>query len=561
MALTGNGQLLVEVRGQPAAAVFAITAATAGLEPVASLARRGYTVEPLFAGRQHTVMALSPALPDDHWLLAKPAVPAPTATPWDDAHAMAAESNYAHYVEPDILHTPPPPTAAPPAPPPDNTWPPKGPISPGWHLQAGFSGFAAVRSQAQGAGVRIAHLDTGYTPGHMSNPVHLRTDLGQDFWPDDPNTLGVDPHTQTGLLPNPGHGTATLGLLAAGKLSLSDGGVSFDDLFGGAPEAEVVPVRISPSVVHLYTSSMAQGLDYALAPGGNAANQCDAITISHGGLPTSAWAAAVNHLYEAGVVVVAASGDNFNYILDVPTHQTVYPSAFNRVVTALGATYDRTPYITSVLGVMQGNWGPDVVMNKAIAAYTPNVPWMGAPVSMASDSWSMQGSGTSASTPQIAAACALWLGLYGQRLPKDWRRAEACRVALFETAANKRQDAAHLGAGLLDVPAFLAPAVADDVVNRALQGKLAMMGEDEVSFPFLRLLFGWPPPNSAEDQMYETEAAQVVAVSGNPALMSAAYAAATPGTVLTDDDRLNLKQAMLGETLSGPLRTKIAASA
>lgn len=77
---------------------------------------------------------------------------------------------------------------------------------------------------------------------------------------------------------------------------------------------------------------------------------------------------------EAGVVVVAASGDCFyEGLADIATRFTVYPSAFNRVITAVGATYTREPYRTMHLNVVQECWGPDAVVKKAVAGFTPNV--------------------------------------------------------------------------------------------------------------------------------------------------------------------------------------------
>ena len=47
-----------------------------------------------------------------------------------------------------------------------------------------------------------------------------------------------------------------------------------------------------------------------------------------------------------------------------------------QVFERLKASYDKQPYATDRLGVMQGSWGPDDVMAKAAAAFTPNVFWM-----------------------------------------------------------------------------------------------------------------------------------------------------------------------------------------
>src|SRR5262249_11239582 len=151
----------------------------------------------------------------------------------------------------------------------------------------------------------------------------------------------------SGPLDAPGHGTATLALLAGNKLDLIFSGHRFNDYFGGAPESEVVPVRISPSVVHIGTSAMAQGIGYALAPRGHANKKCDVITISHGGLPAASWAKAVNLVYDAGIVVAAASGDNYvGPFGPFPFSDTIWPSRFNRVITVVGATYDKKPYVT-----------------------------------------------------------------------------------------------------------------------------------------------------------------------------------------------------------------------
>ncbi len=354
----------------------------------------------------------------------------------------------------------------------------------------------------------------------ISTPRHIRRDLGYNFYENNTNT--TDPGTG-GVLRNPGHGTATLAILSGNTVDLIYQGKQYTGDFGGAPDAEVVPVRIGPSVVHFFSSAMAQGMDYALGPTGdpansNPANKCDVVTISHGGLPSESWADAVNHLYEAGVVVVAASGDNFSQL---PTHLVVYPSAFNRVVTAVGATYDETPYVTRKIGELQGNWGPDDVMKKAIAGYTPNVAWMRF---RTTDGFDMDGAGTSASTPQIAAACALWIQLYGGNYAAGWQRVEACRIALFRSADPGNGSATYLGKGILDVPKMLDPALAAQIQQEVQANQVQPSPADSVSFAFLRLLLHAGPPGSEEERMYETEAAQLVRRSTNQELVDGFHA-------------------------------------
>ena len=91
-----------------------------------------------------------------------------------------------------------------------------------------------------------------------------------------------------------------------------------------------------------------------------------------GGLPSQAWADAINALYDAGVVVVTAAGNNYG---NAPTHVVVYPARFGRVIAACGVMANGVPYANLPVKRMAGNYGPDDKMRTAIAAYTPNVPW------------------------------------------------------------------------------------------------------------------------------------------------------------------------------------------
>jgi len=507
MVIHYSGNLLVKVRNRAFASLLA------GPQP---LAIPGYRLAPLFKAHHATAM-FAASQPADHWLAAA-ANAGRDLHPWDEAHRVTRSAQYAIYVEPDLLQEAPEAPAAPEAAAQqgfDQDWPPASLVSPGWHLAEGFTGFEKVRAIATGNGVRIAHLDTGYWPPQVSTPRHIRRDLGYNFYENNTNT--TDPGTG-GLLRNPGHGTATLAIVSGNAVDLIYQGKQYTGDIGGAPDAEVVPVRIGPSVIHFFSSAMAQGMDYALGPSGspthpNPANKCDVVTISHGGLPSESWADAVNNLYDAGVVIVAAAGDNYSQL---PTHLTVYPSAFNRVVTAVGATYDKTPYVTRKIGELQGNWGPDDVMDKAVAAYTPNVAWM---LFRTTDGFDMDGAGTSASTPQIAAACALWIQLYGANYTAGWQRVEACRLALFRSADPGNGSATYLGRGTLDVPKMLDPGLAAQIQQEFRANQVQSSPVDSVSFPFLRLLLHAGPPGSEEERMYETEAAQLVRRSTNQELV------------------------------------------
>ena len=108
--------------------------------------------------------------------------------------------------------------------------------------------------------------------------------LARNFVDGDPNNA-TDPG-RFFPLNNPGHGTSTLSLLAGNHVVLPSR--AFDDFLGGAPFAEIVPVRIADSVVHFQTSTMAAGIEYAAEIG------AQVLSVSMGGVPSRAWATAVN---------------------------------------------------------------------------------------------------------------------------------------------------------------------------------------------------------------------------------------------------------------------------
>jgi hypothetical protein len=427
--------------------------------------------------------------------------------PWDEAHRALRErsdadtESLAVYAEPDLLQAfpherpidlTPDSFSAPPCAEraPDPYWPLGAPDI-GWHLDADHSGLKAARDTVgdpAGRRIRIGLLDTGYDPGHETLPKHFRPDLGRNFVDGDPNDT-TDPGRYSPLN-QPGHGTATAALLAGRSVQLSGG---FNDFLGGAPHAEVVPIRIADSVVHFRTSSMADGINYAVE------TECDVVSISMGGVPTRAWARAVNRAYEAGVVIVAAAGNRFG---PSPPTSIVYPARFGRVLAACGVTADGSPYYRPGLHRhMQGCFGPASKMATALAAPTPNTPW----AIMGCARLVGFGGGTSSATPQIAAAAALWL--QAAPLPPNaepWQKIEAVRWALFTSARKDLPDSErYFGQGVLRARAALEVPFAHD---------LPKTPADTVSFPWLRsigILEAPPPEPTGPELMYEVEALQV----------------------------------------------------
>jgi subtilisin family serine protease len=301
-----------------------------------------------------------------------------------------------------------------------------------WHLDDAFSQLKLAREAVANEDyiVRIGHLDTGYDPTHSIIPESAKLNTLQRNFVDGENMMDAHDPRVGGILRMPGHGTGTLGILAGNKIKLvTDDGV-FNDFLGGAPFAEVVCCRISPSVVLFKTSAFAEAINYlvGLTQGGTPIH---AVSMSMGGAPSKAWARAVNAAYEAGITLVTASGNHFN---GLPTTHVIYPARFGRVIAACGVTNDLHPYHSSKLGEMQGCYGPEKHMSKALAAFTPNIPWAFGNGS----SVSFSGAGTSSATPQIAAAAAIYYRKHHAELDAlpGWQRVEAIRFALYKWASK-----------------------------------------------------------------------------------------------------------------------------
>lgn len=355
----------------------------------------------------------------------------------------------------------------------------------GWNFGNAFSEVTMARGHVGNKleRVLIAHLDTGFDPRHVTLPVRLRKDLQRNFVKGgNPNDASdqVPPGMQ--LMRNRGHGTGTLSLLAGNKLDgTSPNWPGYKDFLGGAPLAQVIPVRIADWVVRFTTGTMVQGIAYAREKGAHV------LSMSMGGLSSQALVDAVNLAYDAGIFMVTAGGNN---VAGLPTPKSiVFPARYRRVLAACGLMADGRAYAGLDLGTMQGNYGPPTKMETAIGAYTPNVPWAQIDCQKIVD---MDGAGTSAATPQIAAAAALWLAEYWETVmqyPQPWMRVEAVRHALFTTAQKStgamgpEETREKIGQGILKAHAALQ--------SKPLPaGELRRLPPAEASWSWLDLIFG-----------------------------------------------------------------------
>ena len=397
-----------------------------------------------------------------------------------------------------------------------------------WHQDDAYTGLRTARDSlgVTTSGIIIAHLDTGYDRTHKARPAHILKE--HSFIKGEAPDRADDRTPAGGMLRNRGHGTGTIGILAGGLLHGMRPADAEGVLLGAAAPMQVIPVRVADSVVGFWTSAIAEGIDFARMQG------ADVVSMSMGGLPSAAWADAVNAAYDAGVVVVCAAGNSFG---GLPTSLTVYPARFNRVIAACGAMADGNPYFHIPANKMEGNAGPGSKMRTAMSAFTPNIPWarFGTP-----DLIDLDGAGTSAATPQVAAAAALWLHRNGAAFPKgSWQRAEAARQALFRAARGKGGVDPLLGNGLLRAPEALAMAGFDD---------LQAEPPDSASFAFLHLLtsvFGVADPGGPAQAMLALELTQVALTSG--AARDAMPDPDLPASAIPEAKRRRFLEAILDE--------------
>ena len=343
----------------------------------------------------------------------------------------------------------------------------------GWHIDDEHSQLASARDmtwerlKTEGLeNVRIGHIDTGYKLDHPClSHDNILSNLARTFIDSEKknNPTAFDHKRGGGEIY--GHGTGTLGILAGGKIdpNLTEG---VDIGYVGAiPFAEIVPMRTSDTVIILDNENFIEAIEYAIE------TKCEVVTMSMGGKPSRKMARVVDKAYEHGITIVTAAGNNItggSLKVKLGPKTLIFPSKFPRVIAACGACYNHCPYdfeaqkkhtigLNDLPGAkgfdvkkMQGNWGPAKAMKYALAAYTPNTPWL-----TMEDAIVKSGGGTSSATPQIAAAAALWIvnnkkGLKERGWFGTWKQVEAVRFALFNSADKSfAESEKYYGQGVL----------------------------------------------------------------------------------------------------------------
>ena len=231
-----------------------------------------------------------------------------------------------------------------------------------------------------GAGVRIAHPDTGWHEHYELDREALDLAHAANVTEEATTSSAVDPlwPAVPGLFP--GHGTGTASVLvsrhAPGR-----------DVLGIAPRATLVPIRCSPTVVSISGANVGRAFAHAIRIGAHV------ISLSMGGFPSRHLEEPLKAaVYEHGMIVCAAAGNK------IP--RTVFPASYPECICVAACTPSARPWSGSSHGApvdiaAPGScvWAADFDVDDPIV---------------------IAGGGTSYATPHVAGAAALWLAHHGR---------------------------------------------------------------------------------------------------------------------------------------------------
>jgi len=283
-----------------------------------------------------------------------------------------------------------------------------------------------------GTGVEIAILDTGIDETHPD-----LDDLDDDPGTTDPKVIReidfTDDHTTDDLF---GHGTHCAGI-AAGTGYASGGGNK-----GVAPGALLWNVKVLNRYGSGLTSWIIDGIEYAAyGPDGmaNTGDEADVISMSLGEAPTDGTdplSLAVDAAVDAGVVVVIAAGNDYDYF------QVSSPGSARNVIT-VGASdkYDELAYFSSK--------GPTIDLRVKPDVLAPGVQINSSVPYEIYSNYYQPMSGTSMATPHVAGTAALMLQ---KGVPAGWTAPEYIKNALISTAVDLGYDVYAQGGGRIYVP-------------------------------------------------------------------------------------------------------------
>lgn len=290
-----------------------------------------------------------------------------------------------------------------------------------------------------GEGVRIGHPDSGYRPHEEMDASRVLANIDYDFIGNDRQTINLEGN----------HGLSTASVIMSGRNAPDD------KIRGPAMFAEIVPLRVAkpaffiptPVLLSVGMRRLRDAIDYAISI------DCGVISISLGGLHSAMVKKAVKRATDAGLIVLAAAGNEVGFV--------VAPAKYKQVIAVAGCNIKSKPWRGSSHGDTVDITAPGESVWRA-RYNDEGEPDVG------------RGDGTSYAVALTAGVAAMWLGYHGRdALIGQYGKKhlyKAFRYLVWQTANQAHAlPAGEYGAGLLDAAALLNAALPslDDIRQQA----------------------------------------------------------------------------------------------
>jgi hypothetical protein len=309
------------------------------------------------------------------------------------------------------------------------------PVDRYWHLrrmnvQQAWDFSATNGAAPRGLGIRIGHLDTGWTTHQDLEPS---LDLRGQFDFVDNDSVARDELAKG----NPFHGSRTGSVIASTFTgNLPDATAPFPgDLAGVAPNAKLVPIRVIKKVVVFFNGDVARGIRHA------ADSDCQVISMSLGGIAGPVLQDAVRHAVAKNVIVCAAAGNCVRAV--------VQPASFPETIAVAATNSNNRAWKGSCRGAAVDITAPGAQVWTAARPTDTNPR----PID--------QGEGTSFAVAAVAGIAAMWLAHHGRDSLIDFYRGAnvplqfVFRHVIQRTARDIGLPKNQFGAGFVDAEAAL----------------------------------------------------------------------------------------------------------
>lgn len=327
-----------------------------------------------------------------------------------------------------------------------------------WSLEQVRAKQAWVLSK--GERIAIGHPDTGFLPhpevwpSTGDGPIDTHRDY--DFVADDDDAR-AEPDENDLLPGGPSHGTSTASVIvsAEGRANSPNGNTFVS---GIAPEATLIPLRVSNSVVHFSMRRVRKAIEYAVQEG------LQVLSMSLGGpFPSRRLHRTIKEAERAGVILIAAAGNN------IPFRPVIWPARYPEVIAVAACNVDEKPWSGSSRGEKIDATAPGESVWRALVDES---------ATGAARFRVERSSGTSYATATVAGVCALWLSYHGWRPLYQKYGARLTDAFRHMIDQNSRQSddlpADDFGPGIVDAEAILrAPLPSKQALSGSSRGRRA----------------------------------------------------------------------------------------